>query len=823
MIFTSIRRNGHRVTPVVLVALTLLPGCGTSSPTSTDGTPIEHQVNSQEAPPVANPRDTELTPDQTATVQIYSSPAGCLVLIDQVPLRNEEGDLALTPCEVRMPKASHSISVEKPDGRRSTRLMEIREDVELQLDLSSTDGESEEAPVWNAPFLEAAVGRAIPLKSLNSAARDLDPFLTADGCAIYFTSDRGGIKGVYTSTRPTVYHDFGDVKIVDAASGSDLPVSPSVSGDGLTMIYAVVDKSRLWELRRKSTEQPFGNKEIIRSDDKGERLWRSAQLSNDSLRLYWTEEGDTMLTRAATRTSPDKLFSKTIAYDLPGYHPHISSDGLRQFLFDGTTLSRCRRGTIRQPFGEPEVVVELNIEDYRESPQHRQFWVTDDEQWLFYNNKVNSTGDLFVVRLSEGPIWGRSYVGKPLKDKMNVATIEKEEKSKDQPKPAETVDPRTLPLPYTVYWGRLVKLLEQSKGDEAVELVQAARANPQLRGDQELLAWDLALAEAFVEFERDVQAGLRALKPGSAVRIGGTRFDFERTDGTTLFLKLKDKEVTKKLADLSPGERISIAETGQEKAEGDKAYRYGLYLHFQGKLQQPVAEGWLKRAGDRAEQFHEQLAARILHQGKAELARGKMAEAIRFLDAVAASEPGTMAARQAAQQRESLYRAIEWKTVGPRKWKSGDLGEYAADGKKSNGSYLTVDKSYRDFELSCEWMVAEPAAIGGVYFRYGGQGRPLDSGAKIQLANDSDLKKLDRFATGALLGVTTPETNASLPAGKWNTLRMQVRGQSVQVWINEKEVLKTELGNKVPASGSVMLDGVTGGISYRKILLFELD
>jgi hypothetical protein len=112
--------------------------------------------------------------------------------------------------------------------------------------------------------------------------------------------------------------------------------------------------------------------------------------------------------------------------------------------------------------------------------------------------------------------------------------------------------------------------------------------------------------------------------------------------------------------------------------------------------------------------------------------------------------------------------------------------------------------------------------MGGVYLRYSGKGKPRDDGAKIHLANDSDLKKMDRFATGALFATAAPSANVSLPAGKWNTLKIQARGNNVQVWINDKEVLQSTLAKGVPDSGHVMLDGVVGGIAYRKVLLFEL-
>ena len=816
-----------RLIPFLLcVLLWHLPGCGSSKPAPTDEERAANEAAgaADTAAPVTNPRDIPLDPQRSPKLAVYSNPIGCLVFVDFVPVRNDNDGLALTPCEFTVPRGPHSISVEKPGGKRATQQLDVQSFAELEFDVSSSPLDVDDPSILNAPLFEAAVGRSIPLATLNTPGKELDPFLTADGRTIYFVSDRGGVRGVYTATRASPYHDFDEPKIITASSGADLPVSPSVSNDGLILVYGVAEKSRLWQLTRNNIEAPFDNKEITRSDDKGERAWRSAQLSGDGLKLFWTEEGDdATITRAAVRSTTGKLFGKTLAFELPGQHPHMSSDGLRQYSFDGSTLHRSRRGSVRQPFGAPEVVAELEPAGYEESPRHRQFWVTDDEQWLVFCNNPRAAGDLFVTRLSDGPAWGRSVVGKSVVNKMVVANAEPEEKPKPEPMPTDTVDPRSQPLAYTTHWAKLIKLLEANKGDEAAALVKQALTQKEFRNDRELLGWDQQLAEALTEIDREVLQSVQQLKAGAAIRVGGTRFDFQRADGETLHVKLKDKELTRKLTDLSPGERISLADAGPEKADAAKALRFATYLFFQGKLLLPVAEGWFKRAGDEAGQFHERLAARVLHQGKAELARGNLGAGITFLDAVASvSGPNTTAAKLAAKQRETLYDTVDWKTVGPRKWKRGEQGEFTADFERSNGSFMVSEEKYGDFELTCEWRVTEPSAMGGIYLRYSGQGKPLENGVKVHLANDPDLRKMDRFATGALFAVASPNVNASLPAGQWNTLRIQARGTNVQAWINGTEVLQTALAKEVPASGSVMLDGTVGGIGYRKVLLYEL-
>jgi Domain of Unknown Function (DUF1080) len=614
--------------------------------------------------------------------------------------------------------------------------------------------------------------------------------------------------------------------LIGASSGSDLPFSPSVTADGLMLVYVVPDKARIWQLTRPDADSAFKNKEIIRTDEQTTRAWRSTQLSADGLRLYWTEEGDDeMVSRAAIRSSTGKLFGKTLKFELPEHHPHLSTDGLRHFAFDGSKLTRTRRGSIKHLFGEPEVISELKLDHYRLSPRHRQFCVTDDEQWLFYSDDPRAGGDLFLVRLSDGPAWGPLFVGKSIADREQLAGrgMSKSDEPDPKSKPAEPeVDPRTLPLPYTVHWNALVKLLAANEGEKALAHAQLAAGNALLSKDRTLLAWDVELAEHLVEFRRDVTRAVESLKPGATVRVGGTRYDFERSDGDDLHLKLKDKQVVKKVSELTPGDMVLLADAGPEKGDSAKALRCGIYLHFQGKLFEKVTESWLKRSSGEGDIFLERLATRSLVQAQQEIARGKLSAGVGFLDETLAIAPQSDSARQATKEKETLYDKLEWTSVGRRKWKQGELGEFLADSTRSNGSYLRSEQQYGNFEVTCEWKVTGSTAMGGVYLRYDGRGNPFENGAKIHLANDSEQKAADQYATGSLFGSDAPLINASLAEGKWNTLRIRVREKNVQVAINGKDVLKTTLGGDVPERGHVVLDGVAGGISYRKVLVFEL-
>ena len=125
-------------------------------------------------------------------------------------------------------------------------------------------------------------------------------------------------------------------------------------------------------------------------------------------------------------------------------------------------------------------------------------------------------------------------------------------------------------------------------------------------------------------------------------------------------------------------------------------------------------------------------------------------------------------------------------------------------------------------ELKLEWKTTAATGQGGVFFRYSGQGEFYASSFKIQLSNDFGIPR-EMHGTGSLFGIEAPTTNAVKKQGEWNTLVIRVQAEKVEVTINSRPVLKTSaIKAEIPIKGHIALDGVAGGITYRKILLTEL-
>ncbi|MDF2697887.1 MAG: OmpA family protein, partial [Labilithrix sp.] len=61
-----------------------------------------------------------------------------------------------------------------------------------------------DSDIWVArrQTLQGAFGAATPVTALNSAATELPAWASADGCRIYFTSDRAGSMDVFVASRP---------------------------------------------------------------------------------------------------------------------------------------------------------------------------------------------------------------------------------------------------------------------------------------------------------------------------------------------------------------------------------------------------------------------------------------------------------------------------------------------------------------------------------------------------------------------------------------------------------------------------------------------
>ncbi len=110
---------------------------------------------------------------------------------------------------------------------------------------------------------------------------------------------------------------------------------------------------------------------------------------------------------------------------------------------------------------------------------------------------------------------------------------------------------------------------------------------------------------------------------------------------------------------------------------------------------------------------------------------------------------------------------------------------------------LVTKEKYDDFELRLEWRVA-PGSNSGVMYRVTEDyPEPWESGPEMQVVDDIEGAdgKNPLTSAGSLYDLVAPVNKTLKPVGKWNKLRIIVRGPRVEHWLNGVRVVEYELGS----------------------------
>jgi len=810
---------------IVCVLIAIIPSPGNQQSEPDTGNAGSDRL-SQDGDEVRGQRQPEPPEFQTGLVRVYTEEPGFHVLVDGNVVRGEDGQSVVTPCAVTAEAGLHTIKVYREGFLDTSQEVVLTADGEVTFTpIADPDGINSDA--LNAPWRDVDVGTPIPLAAVNSSRPEFDPYVTSDGLSLWFVGDRADGRGIFVATRLTPFHDFEEPRQISRSA--DLPGTPSATDDALLVVYAVPEKARLFALTR---DNPLGDfdKEAIRAADGLSPTWASAQILGNGLRIYWLEiRSHKTRTLMWTRKLRDVPFAERDLYEfnMPGRHPCLSQDGLRQYVFDGHRVMRHRRSQVTQAFGAPAVIGELELPGYVPGETHRQYFVSHDEQWMFYCDDPDSGGDLFAVRLAAAPQWGVPPTGKAISPKpVEVAAVETDpdmlpavipEKPIEKP-----VDPRSLPLPYTAHRKVFKTLLAERRYGELTALIQNAESSSTMKPFVEQIGWDREELELIQQFWSDVRRGVLEVKAGDMIRIANNRVSFVEFKDDTIYGTRAGSPVRRKLDELRASELTQFYDRLESSGDAAGDLRAGVFLSHDRDGVPRSAQTRLERAGTAGDRFQERLVRRLIVQAKGELERSKFGEGVRFLQTATPLAEGLPVAGEIVQLQNSLYGYIKWRQVGPRGWAVRG-NSYEATLERKRGAYLLTEMEYENVEVSLEWKTMDSmVAMGGVYFRYPGQGDPNENAYKIQLANDFGIAP-DNFSTGALFKEDTADLNAVKPAGEWNTLHLRVHGPDVVVTINGKKVLESVAVSPDRAGkGYVALDGVAGGITYRRILVSEL-
>lgn len=123
---------------------------------------------------------------------------------------------------------------------------------------------------------------------------------------------------------------------------------------------------------------------------------------------------------------------------------------------------------------------------------------------------------------------------------------------------------------------------------------------------------------------------------------------------------------------------------------------------------------------------------------------------------------------------------------------------------KVKGSDIVTTRKFKDFELSWEWRVA-PAGNNGIKYFVNESPTRKHAGHEYQMLDDTghpDGKIGAHRQTAAFYDVLPPAADKPLrPAGEWNQSKIVVRGNTVEHWLNGRNVLTYVLGSEAVKAG----------------------
>jgi hypothetical protein len=126
--------------------------------------------------------------------------------------------------------------------------------------------------------------------------------------------------------------------------------------------------------------------------------------------------------------------------------------------------------------------------------------------------------------------------------------------------------------------------------------------------------------------------------------------------------------------------------------------------------------------------------------------------------------------------------------------KEGALKLEPIKGKRNPG--LVSEGTYENFELSVEWKISS-GGNSGVFYRVIEEGNDLNwGGIECQVIDNTKHEdaKIDLNRTaGAAYYMYPPTKDVTKPVGEWNQMRIIVKGNHVEHWLNGEKIVEYEI------------------------------
>ena len=159
-----------------------------------------------------------------------------------------------------------------------------------------------------------------------------------------------------------------------------------------------------------------------------------------------------------------------------------------------------------------------------------------------------------------------------------------------------------------------------------------------------------------------------------------------------------------------------------------------------------------------------------------------------------------------------------------------------------HGVDLISEEVYKNFELELEWKVPKGGNSGIFYFATEEGNYIWQSAPEMQVVDDEKHTdgKNTLTSAGALYALIAPSTNVVKPVGEFNQVRIKVKNNHVEHWLNGTKIVEYVYGsdmmwdlvakskfNKMPlfakaSEGHIGLQGYHGLIWYKNIRIRRL-
>ncbi len=175
-------------------------------------------------------------------------------------------------------------------------------------------------------------------------------------------------------------------------------------------------------------------------------------------------------------------------------------------------------------------------------------------------------------------------------------------------------------------------------------------------------------------------------------------------------------------------------------------------------------------------------------------------------------------------QEKSLFNGEDltgWTIYGTEKWYVEDGLLVSESGPDAQYGYLATDESYKDFEVSLEFL-QEADGNSGVFIRSTIEGTKV-SGWQVEVAPKGKHTGgvYESYGRGWLIKPEV-EKELVLREGQWNTLKIRVMGDQLTSWLNGVQMVSINDEAIGAGEGSIALQIHDGGgikVKWRNIKL----